>query len=73
MFRLSLDGKEYNYEKIKSRLIDCVPLFTLTRKQITKCRENNEFGSSTLRSVKEFLQIEGNNKVPELLLQGFLE
>lgn len=73
LYRLSLDGKEYNYEKIKSRLIDCVPLFTLTRKQITKCRENNEFGSSTLRSVKEFLQIEGNNKVPELLLQGFLE
>lgn len=73
LYRLSLDGKGYDYKKVKSRLIDCVPLFTLTRKQITKCREDNAFGSSTLRSVKEFLQIDSNNKVPELLLQGFLE
>ena len=73
LYRLSLDGKGYDYQKLKTRLINCVPLFTLTRKQITKCREDNTFGSSTLRSVKDFLKIESKNKVPELLLQGFLE
>lgn len=73
LYRLSLVGKEYDYEKVRKRLVECVPLFTLTRKQINKSREESEFTNSTLQSVKDFLRLESKDKVPELLLQGFLE
>ncbi|MGN2671070.1 Hachiman antiphage defense system protein HamA [Aliivibrio fischeri] len=73
LYRLLLDGKGYDYSRIRKRLIECVPLFTLTRKQLKESRENNELTSSVLSSVKEFLKLESQNKVSELLLQGFLE
>lgn len=73
LYRLSLNGKDYDYEKIMTKLVECVPPFTLTRKQLKKSREDNEYANSVLSSVRRFLKLESENKVFELLLQGFLE
>ncbi|SYC46169.1 Uncharacterised protein [Klebsiella pneumoniae] len=73
LYRLCLDGKKYNYVKIGERLIDCIPSFSLSRKQLMRCRERNAFGKATLSAIRNFLKIERKTKISEMLLQGFLE
>ncbi|MFC1398422.1 Hachiman antiphage defense system protein HamA [Acinetobacter lactucae] len=73
LYRLSLDGKEYNYEFINKRITHCIPYFSLSRKQIKQSIVNDEFNAVVIQSAKDFLKLESNDKIPEILLQGFLE
>lgn len=73
LYRLALDGKNYNYKFINRRIFDCIPFFTLSRKQIKQSIINEESTYEFYQSVKKFLKLNSENKIAEILLQGFLE
>lgn len=73
LYRLNLNGKKYNYEFINKRITHCIPYFSLSRKQIKQSIQNDEFNVAVIQGVKDFLKLESKDKIPEILLQGFLE
>lgn len=73
LYRLAINGKNYNYDFVNKRLTHCIPYFSLSRKQINQSIKNDEFNAAVLESVKEFLKLQSKDKIPEILLQGFLE
>lgn len=73
LYRLALDGKKYNYSLIQSRLIDCIPNFTLSRKELKKIEDSEDRNLCIYQSYKNFIDISSDDKLPEILLQGFLE
>lgn len=73
LYRLNLNGKNYNYEFINKRITHCIPYFSLSRKQINQSIVNDEFNAAVIQGVKDFLKLESKDKIPEILLQGFLE
>jgi len=73
LYRLALEGKKYNYNLIKSRLIDCIPNFTLSRKELKKIENCDDKNLCIHQSYKNFIALSSDEKLPEILLQGFLE
>ncbi len=73
LYRLALEGKKYNYDLIKSRLIDCIPNFTLSRKELKKIESSDDKNLCIHQSYKNFIALSSDEKLPEILLQGFLE
>ncbi|MFA2944557.1 DUF1837 domain-containing protein [Acinetobacter pittii] len=73
LYRLVISGKDYNYNFINKRITNCIPFFSLSRKQINQSIKNDEFNATAFESVKKFLKLQSKDKIPEILLQGFLE
>lgn len=73
LYRLVIDGKSYNYHFIFKRITNSIPFFSLSRKQINQSIKNDEFHALTFKTVKDFLKFQSKDKIPEILLQGFLE
>ncbi|WP_339352331.1 Hachiman antiphage defense system protein HamA [Acinetobacter beijerinckii] len=73
LYRLNLNGKNYNYEFINKRITHSIPYFCLSRKQINQSIINDDFNAAVIQSVKDFLKLESKDKIPEIFLQGFLE
>ncbi|MBU2968259.1 DUF1837 domain-containing protein [Pseudoalteromonas sp. C2R02] len=73
LFTIKLDGKKIDYDNLKERLDECIKLFTLPRKLIKQYEEQNKNKKADRHGNKIFLELNGKNKVAELLLQGFLE
>lgn len=73
LFTIKLDGKKFNYENLKERLNECVRLFSLPRKLIKQYEIQNKNNKAVKEGDKLFLELRNDNKVAEILLQGFLE
>ena len=73
LFTVKLDGKKTNYDNLKERLNECIRLFSLPRKLIKQYEKENKNKKATMEGDKVFLALQNENKVAELLLQGFLE
>lgn len=73
LYRLGINGKSYNYDFINKRITHSIPYFSLSRKQINHSIKNDEFNAAVIESVKGFLKLQSKEKIPEILLQGFLE
>jgi hypothetical protein len=73
VFTIKLDGKQFDYDNLKERLNECIRLFTLPRKLIKQYERQNKNNKAVKQGDKLFLELQSENKVAELLLQGFLE
>jgi hypothetical protein len=73
LFTIKLDGKNFDYDNLKERLNECIRLFTLPRKLIKQYEYQNKTNKAVKEGDKLFLELRNDNKVAELLLQGFLE
>ena len=73
LFTIKLDGKNLDYDNLKERLNECIRLFTLPRKLIKQYENQNKNNKAVKAGDELFLELQGENKVAELLLQGFLE
>lgn len=73
LYRLALDGKKYNYQILIDSLLECIPYFTFSRKQIKTGTDNGENVKLIRDSLKKFKDLETQEKLPEVILHGFLE
>jgi len=73
LFTIKLDGKKLDYDNLKERLNECIRLFSLPRKLIRQYESQNKNNKAVKAGDKIFLELQSENKVAELLLQGFLE
>jgi hypothetical protein len=73
LFTIKLDGKNLEYDNLKERLNECIRLFTLPRKLIKQYESQSKNKKAVKEGDRIFLELRSDNKVAELLLQGFLE
>jgi len=73
LYTIKLDGKKISYDDLKERLSECIKLFALPRKLIQQYQNKNLDSKAVKEGDKIFLGLKNNDKVAELLLQGFLE
>lgn len=73
LYRLALDGKKYNYNLLIDKLLEFIPYFTLSRKYIKNASDNGENVKLIRDSLRSFKAIETEEKIPEVILHGFLE
>jgi hypothetical protein len=73
LFTIKLDGKNIAYDILRERLSECIRLFSLPRKLIKQYEKENKGKKAVKEGDKIFLALQNENKVAELILQGFLE
>ncbi len=73
LYTIKLNGNNIAYDDLKERLSECIKLFTLPRKLIQQYQKKNLDSKAAKQGDKLFLELKNNDKVAELLLQGFLE